>query len=187
MATFQRVLLFLSLATALSFPAVGRCQAIPTAEASGGLDAYATFSLTKPDYGTSWDKGGTVGADYLIRNFRFGQPGVLFKYSNVTGSHAQETFVGAGLELAYPLRRVRPYASVAFGVGGLKVPEIRYSDSGNTVLIGGGADIPLKGHFSARGEFTYGFVHISGQNGSSANELDLTPASINMGLVYFIK
>jgi hypothetical protein len=166
---------------------MSRAQAIPTAQTTGELDAFGTFSITNPDYGRGWNTGGTVGGDLLLRPFRFGQPGVVFRYANVSGSTTRETFLGGGLDLHYRLPWIRPYATIEYGVGGLAVPEINYSDSGGTVLIGGGADVPLARRFSARGEFTYEFINISGRNGAQAGSLSLTPSTFNIGLVYRIR
>ncbi len=177
----------LSLVLALSFVRTAPAQAIPAAQRSGQIDVFGAFALTKPDYGETWDKGGMGGADLLFRQFRFGQPGIEFRYSKVTGATSNETFVGGGVESHYRIGKLAPYAALLYGVGGITVPQFNYSDSGNTLQIGGGADYPLTHRFSARGEFMYGFMHISGSSSNPDSGLHLTPATINIGLVYNIK
>ena len=162
-------------------------QALPAAEKTGKLNVFGTYNLTAPDYSNQKDNGFTVGGEYLFRNLIFGQPGIAVRYSKVWGPIVNESFVGGGLESHYKIGFVRPYATVLYGVGGLSSSITSYSDSGNTLLLGGGADVPVSRRFSARAEFIYGFMHISGKNGTPIDELNLTPATLNLGLVYHIK
>src|SRR3984885_12782708 len=162
-------------------------QASAAADKTGQINVFGTYTFTSPDYGPQKDNGFTVGGDFLLRRLIFGQPGVAVRYSKVYGSTVNESFVGAGLESYYKVGFVRPYATVLYGVGGVDGVNNHYSDSGNTLLVGGGADVPVSHRFSARSEFTYGFVHISGRNGTSTGEINLNPASLNLGLVYHIK
>ncbi len=67
------------------------------------------------------------------------------------------------------------------------MPFTHFSDSGNEFLFGGGADVPIAHRFSARGEFTYGFLHISGFQGGPIGAININPASVNIGVVYNIK
>jgi hypothetical protein len=162
-------------------------QAIAAADKTGQINVFGTYNLTSPDYSYQKDNGLTVGGEFLFRKLFIGQPGVAVRYSKVWGPIVNESFVGAGLESHYKIGFVRPYATVLYGVGGLNVSRINYSDSGNTLLVGGGADVPVSRRFSARAEFIYGFMHISGTNGTPVGELNLTPATLNLGLVYHIK
>jgi hypothetical protein len=162
-------------------------QASATADRTGQINVFGTYTLTAPDYSNQKDNGFTVGGDFLLRKLIFGQPGIAARYSKVYGPIVNESFVGGGLESHYKIGFVRPYATVLYGVGGVDGVINHYSDSGNTLLVGGGADVPVSRRFSARAEFTYGFVHISGQNGTSRGEINLNPASLNLGLVYHIK
>jgi hypothetical protein len=164
-------------------------QATATADRTGQFNVFGTYTSTSPDYSYQRDNGFSVGGDYLLRRFFFGQPAIAARYSRVTGPIVNETFVGGGLESFYRLGFVQPYATVLYGVGGLSshYRNSHYSDSGNELLLGGGVNVPLSRRFSARGEFTYGFLNISGQNGGPVGEINLTPASVNVGLVYHIK
>jgi hypothetical protein len=162
-------------------------QALPTAERAGDIDVFGGFTRNWPDYGRSWGDGGFVGGDYLLHKFRFGQPGIEFRYSKVTGSTTNESFVGGGVESHYRIGRLAPYAALLYGVGGISVPSVKYSDSGNTLLLGGGADYPITHGFSARAEYMYGFMHISGSSAAPDSGLNLTPSFINLGVVYSIR
>ena len=133
------------------------------------------------------DAGVTVGGDYLMRKFVWGQPALAARYSFVTGSNVNETFAGGGFELHYTYRMFRPYATVLGGVGSLNYRATGYHDSGNTILAGAGTDYPLSPRLSARGEFTYGFVDITGFQNTQVGAIHLTPWSINLGVVYHIK
>jgi len=179
--------LLLLLGSVLGGVHTSHAQAIPAADRTGQINAFGTYTLTSPDYSYQKDNGFTVGGEYLLRKLIIGQPAVAVRYSKVWGPAVNESFVGAGLESHYRIAFVRPYATVLYGVGGLSSSRTSYSDSGNTLLVGGGADVPVSRRFSARAEFVYGFMHISGKNGTSTGELNLTPATLNLGLVYHIK
>jgi hypothetical protein len=181
-------LLLLAVVSLFGLVRTSHAQAIPTAEKGGGIDAFGTFTFTNPDYAPNKNAGFTVGGSYLLRPFLWGQPALAARYSYTHGSTVNESFFGGGGELHYRYRMLRPYAMVLGGVGGLAVPAIHnYSDSGNTLLIGGGVDVPVSQKFSARGEFTYSFVDITGYHNTPVGEITLTPWSINIGVVYHIK
>jgi hypothetical protein len=188
-------LLLLSLVALFVFVEKSHAQAIPTADKNGGIDAVGTFTFTSPDYPccnvhdypASNDAGVTVGADYLLKRFVWGQPAIAVRYSFVTGSTVNETFAGGGMELHYRYHLFMPYFTALGGVGSLSLPATGYKDSGNTYVVGAGTDYPLAPRFSARGEFTYSFVDITGFQGTLAGAKDMHPWSINLGVVYHIK
>jgi hypothetical protein len=166
-----------------------QAQAIAAAEKTGHLNAFGSYTFTSPDYDTKKDNGFSVGGDFLLRRFIFGQPAIAARYSRVTGPTVNETFVGGGLESYYRVGFVRPYVTALYGLGGLSthINGGHTSDSGNNFLFGGGADIPISRRFSARAEYLYGFLKISGKNGGSQGQLDLNPSSLNLGIVYHIR
>jgi hypothetical protein len=181
-------LLLLAVVSLFGLVRTSHAQAIPTAEKGGGIDAFAAVTITTPDYAPSKDAGFTVGGSYILKRFIWGTPALAARYSYTTGTTVNESFFGGGGELRYHYRLVRPYATILYGVGGFAIPSIlNYSDSGNTLLIGGGADIPVSRKFAARGEFTYSFVDITGFHNTPVGEITLTPWSINIGVVYHIK
>lgn len=177
----------LLLASIFGLARTSQAQALPAAEKTGRIDLFGSYTFTQPDYGRENDNGFSVGGDYALRRFIFGTPAVAGRYSRVTGPTATETFVGGGLESHYKISVVRPYVMALFGLGGVDVSRAHYSDSGNELLLGGGADVPLTRRFSARGEFAYGFLHISGRNGTAAGAIDLNPSSVNVGVVYHLR
>jgi hypothetical protein len=180
--------LFLSIVSLFGLVGTSHAQAIPTAEKNGQLDAFGLLSITSPDYAPAKDVGATIGGDFLMRSFIFGQPGIAARYTYVHGPTVNETFIGAGVELHYRYRMLKPYATLLYGVGGLAIPAAaNYYDSGNTFLIGGGADYPVSRRLSARGEFTYSFVDITGYHNTPVGAISLTPWSINLGVVYHIR
>jgi hypothetical protein len=163
-------------------------QAIATADKTGQLNVFGAYTLTSPDYSNQKDNGFTIGGDYLLRRFIFGHPALTGRYTRVTGPIMNETFAGGGLESFYKIGPVHPYATVLYGVGGLNSNfRGHYSDSGGELLIGGGVEVPFSRRFSARGEYTYGFLNISGKNGTPVGELNLTPSNVTLGVVYHIK
>jgi hypothetical protein len=181
-------LLLLAALSLFGLARTSHAQAIPTAEKNGGIDAFGTLTITDPDYAGSKDAGFTVGGSYLLRKFIWGTPALAARYSYTSGSTVNESFFGGGGELHYHYRMLRPYATVLYGVGGLAIPSIHnYSDSGNTLLIGGGIDVPVSRKFSARVEYTHNFVTITGYHNTPLGEITLTPWSINVGVVYHIK
>jgi hypothetical protein len=186
-------LLLFALLALFAFVDTSHGQALPTAEKTAAIDAFGTFTLTSPDYGVTKntgvteDTGFSVGADYLMRTFFWGQPAVAVRYSFVTGSTVRETFIGGGGELHYRYHMLRPYITVLGGVGTLTYLRSGYNDSGNTLLVGGGSDYPLSRRVSARAEFTYSRVDITGFQNTEIGAIHLAPWSINLGVVYHIK
>jgi hypothetical protein len=182
-----------ALLASFGFVGTSHGQATPTAEKTGGIDAFGTFTLTSPSYGltkttgVTEDAGFTVGGDYKLRKFFWGQPAAAVRYSFVTGSSVNETFYGGGGELRYRYHLLQPYITVLGGVGSLTYRASGYNDSGNTLLFGGGADYPVSPRFSARAEFTYSRVNITGFENTQVGAIHLTPWSINLGVVYHIK
>jgi hypothetical protein len=183
----------LSLVASFAFVGTSHGQALPTAEKSAGIDVFGTFTLTSPDYGVTKttgvteDAGFTVGGEYKLRKFFWGQPAAALRYSFVTGSTVNETFLGGGGELRYRYHMLRPYITVLGGVGGLTYRSSGYNDSGNALMVGGGADYPVSQKFSARAEFTYSHVDITGFQNTQVGAIHLSPWSINLGVVYHIK
>jgi hypothetical protein len=181
-------LLLLSVVSLFGLSGTAHGQATPTAEKSGGIDVFGALTITDPDYAGSKDAGFTVGGSYLLRKFIWGTPALAVRYNYTAGSTVNESFFGGGGELHYHYRMVRPYATLLYGVGGLAIPSIHnYSDSGNTLLVGGGVDVPVSRKFSARGEYTHNFVHITGYQNTTYGEITLSPWSISIGAVYHIK
>jgi opacity protein-like surface antigen len=186
-------LLLFSLVAWFGFAGTTHGQAVPTAEKTAGIDVFGTFTLTSPDYGltkttgVTEDAGFTVGGAYQMRKFFWGQPAAAVRYSYVTGSSVNETFIGGGGELRYRYHMLRPYITVLGGVGSLTYRASGYNDSGNTFLFGGGADYPVSPKFSARAEFTYSRVNITGFQNTQVGSISLNPWSINLGVVYHIK
>ncbi len=179
--------LLLSLVSAFALVSTSHAQAIPAATGGGRIDAFGSLTFTSPDYGPQRTFGGSVGAALLTKPFFFGQPGIAFRYSRTTGDTVNETFTGGGLESHYHFRHIDPYATLLYGVGGLAVPQKGYSDSGGELLIGVGADVPVSHRFAVRGEFLYGFLNISGYHNTSVGEINLTPTTFNLGVVYHIR
>jgi hypothetical protein len=167
---------------------ISLAQAIPTAEKGGGVDVFGALNISDSDLFSDKDAGFTVGGEYFLKKFFFGQPGLSARYTHFYGSTVKESFVGGGGELHYHYRMLRPYITLLGGVQGLYVPSaLNYSDSGNTLLIGGGVDYPVTRKVAARAEFTYGFVNITGYHNTPIGEINLNPWSINLGVVYHIK
>jgi hypothetical protein len=182
------LLLLLAVASLFGAARSAQSQALPTAEKNGGINAFGAFTFTSPDYAPAKDAGVSVGGDYMLRSFRWGQPAFAGRYSYVDGSTVSEKFLGGGGELHYRYRSLRPYATLLYGVGSLVVPSNnQYHDSGDELLVGGGVDVPVSFRFAVRAEFTYGVIHITGYHNTSIGQIDLTPASLNIGVVYHIK
>jgi hypothetical protein len=184
--------LLLSLASSFGLVATSYAQATATAD-KGSIDVVGAFTFTSTNinaffpHKSTQDIGGTIGGDLRLRKFSFGQLAFAARYTNVTSSSADQTFIGGGLESHYRVGPVRPYATVLYGVGGLSLPHTPYSDSGNTVVVGGGVDVPINPKFAARGEFTYSFVNITGFNNTSVGAINISPATLNIGIVYHVR
>jgi hypothetical protein len=167
--------------------ATSHAQAISTADKGGQVEAFGAFTFGSSDYGPNKNEGGSVGGAFLLRKLIFGQPAIAARYVHLSGPTASETFFGGGLESHYRFGPVRPYVTALYGVGGLIRSSINYSDSGNTLLIGGGADIPVTPKFDVRGEVTYSSIKITGYHDTSVGAVDLNPVSVNLGIVYHIR
>jgi hypothetical protein len=182
----QVSVVLLLLLTFFGMAKMSRAQAIPVAEKNGGINIFGGYTFTTPDYGRQDDNGFFVSGNFVLRRFIFGQPALAARYSRVTGSTTNETFAGAGLESLYRIGPVRPYITALYGVGGVNVSSAHYSDSGNEFLLGGGAEVPLAHRFGVRAEYTYGWLNLSGTNGTAHGAIDLNPASVNIGAVYHL-
>ncbi len=179
------ILLLIILVSLFGLARRSHAQATPTAEKTGGIDAFGALNITSTDRNTSTDVGVAVGGAFLLKRFFFGQPAFAGRYTYIHGSIVNESFVGGGGELHYRFGKLMPYITLLGGVGGLSWTH--YSDSGNTILIGGGADYPVTHRIAARGEFTYSFTDITGYHNTPVGEINLNPWSINLGVVYHIK
>ena len=182
------ILLLIILVSLFGLARRSHAQATATAEKPGGIDAFGALNITSTDHLDTTDVGVAVGGAFLFNKFFWGQPGLAGRYTYMHGSTVHEYFVGGGGELHYRVGIVRPYLTLLGGVGGLSVPSfLNYSDSGNTILIGGGADVPVAHRLAARAEFTYSFDNITGYHNTPVGEINLSPWSINLGVVYRIK
>jgi hypothetical protein len=181
------VLPLLLLASLFGLTHSSHAQARATAEKPGGIDVFGALNITSTDHLASTDAGVAVGGAFLLNKFFWGQPAFAGRYTYMHGSTVHESFVGGGGELHYHYRMLRPYITLLGGVGGLSVPSLHYSDSGNTILIGAGTDFPVTHRLAARGEFTYSFTNITGYHNTPVGEINLSPWSINLGVVYRIK
>jgi hypothetical protein len=180
-------LLLIILVSLFGFARRSHAQATATAEKSGGIDAFGALNITSTDRNSNTDVGFAVGGAFLLRKFLLGQPAFAGRYTYMHGSTVHESFIGGGGELHYRFGKLMPYITLLGGVGGLSYPSVNYSDSGNTILIGGGVDYPVTRRIAARGEFTYSFDNITGYHNTPVGEINLSPWSINLGVVYHIK
>ncbi len=179
---------FLLFASTCGFAKTSQAQAIPVAERTGRIDIYGGYSLTKPDFTETNANGFFIGGTYLLKKHTFGKPGISVRYNRTTNNSVTESFVGAGLDLRYRVKRVEPFVTGLFGVGNLALKITPpYSDSGFEALIGGGADVPITRRFAVRGELNYGFLKITGKNNTPIGEVTLTPFTVNVGAVYHFR
>jgi hypothetical protein len=160
-------------------------QSLATASRSAEFSAFTGVSYIKPDYGSKDQLGFFLGGDYT-RFYRLVSPSLEVRASiSPVGSTVGERIYSGGLKLSHPLRRFSPYGDFLIGAGTLRYDTPLFltgggrlsSDNGMVYTFGGGVDIPVTRHFSAKVDAQY-------NSWSLGTDATLTPFQVNVGFVW---
>jgi hypothetical protein len=214
MRLLSRSLAFAALLAGAILPNVSQSQVVPAIKNGGSqINIYGLYSLVNPDgKGTldypphvtfppaivnqagQWSPGAfTVGADFRLGRFAFGQPALGVRYLYSSGNFAKETSYVFGPELHYAFGRFRPYGNVMFGKGDITYPN-NFEDDSIVYQLGGGVDYHISHRLSARlVDFQYQFWNLGTHDypagflpGQPAAAIDTTlrPYSLNFGIMF---
>ena len=181
MRLFSRSLACAVLLAGAILPNVSQSQVVPAIKGGGSqINIFGLYSLVNPDgtstldyppgstvpaylknWASQWNsEGGTVGADFRLGRFIFGQPALAFRATFSTGNFAKENTYLFGPELHYAFGRLRPYGNFLIGPGDITY-ENGFKDNSIVYDIGGGLDYHLTRRFSVRVvDFQYQFWNL---------------------------
>jgi Outer membrane protein beta-barrel domain len=214
MRLLSRSLAFAVLLAGAILPNVSQSQVVPAIKGGGSqINIYGLYSLVNPDGkgaldyppGTSfpasvvnsvgsWNQGGSVGADFRLGRFIFGQPALGVRYTISTGNFGKESTYVFGPELHYAFGRFRPYGNVLLGVGDVTYHGTNFEDNSIVYQFGGGVDYHVNRRLSLRlvdfqyqlwnlGTHEYPAGFLPGQPAVSI-DTKLQPYSLNFGIVF---
>lgn len=206
----------LAIAAAIAIlPSLSQSQVVPAIKGGGAqINVYGLYSLVNPN-GTStvnyppgtkypssyldangWNQGFTVGGDFRLGRFAWGQPALDARYTRSTGNYAGEDTIMAGPEIHYQWSRLRPYGDYMIGKGNIHYNG-GFNDDSIVNEFGGGVDYHWNFRWSIRLiDFQYqlwnlGTHHyqpglLPGQPGYTFST-KLEPYTISVGLTFRIK
>jgi Outer membrane protein beta-barrel domain len=111
-----------AVASVLSFPAIGRTQALPTATAKGALQVGAGFTYAEPDYGQKSIKGASAFADFDF-GLHFGVEADVHYIAFITPLDLAENTYLIGPRIILPYGRFKFYGKALAGYGDLVIQE----------------------------------------------------------------
>ena len=159
MRLLSRALALAVLVAGATLPNALDAQVVPAIKGGGSqINVYGTYTPVKTDFNSAldyppanppppsfesangWNQGFSVGADFRLGRFVFGQPalGARFTYSAGTQVGKQRT-VMFGPELHYIYRRFRPYGDFMIGPGNITYGTGQ-TDNSIVYELGGGVD-----------------------------------------------
>ena len=199
-------------------PNVSQSQVVPAIKGGGSqINVIGMYSLMNPDakkglnyppgttyppsvvsrYGQWNTLAGTVGADFRLGRFVFGQPAIAARFTFSSSNSAKENTYMFGPELHYAFGRLRPYGGFLLGNGDITWGGNGAKDNSVVYQIGGGVDYHLDRRFSVRlVDFQYQFWNLSTHNypagllpGQPATSFstNLRPYSLGFGLTFRVR
>jgi len=164
-------------------------QARAAADRTAEISVFGGGSFYKPDYGLAGQPAYDFGADltwFLHRSYL--APSLELRgVVSPKGTSVGENTYSAGLKVQHRYGRVVPYADFLMGAGTIKFtnPQYQYgrgyytSDNSKVYSFGGGVDVDIAWHFSAKGDFQYSHWDTGGN-------VTYTPVAYTGGVVYHI-
>jgi hypothetical protein len=162
-------------------------QALPAATRSAAISVFGGYLSALPDYGPYRNNGFTGGADYT-HMFQFPiEPSFEIRANIADGKTVNERTYLIGGRAAYrfrqpTLRRFHPYANFLIGIGDIHFNFYNNGYLGDNSIVpsfGGGADIDIVHHFSAKIDF-------QSQHWKTGRGVTYTPSLTVIGVVYTI-
>jgi hypothetical protein len=215
MRLLSRSLGFAALLAGALLPNVSQSQVVPAIKGGGSqINVYGMYSLVNPNntatlnypQGTkypssfqnagNWNQAGSVGADFRLGRFIFGQPALGARLTFSGGTFAKQKTYMFGPELHYVFGKFRPYGDFLLGKGDITYSN-NFKDDSVVYQLGGGVDYRINRRFSVRMiDFQYQFWNLSTHNypaglapGQPAQSFATTlrPYSLNFGLLFRVR
>ncbi|HEY4048755.1 MAG TPA: outer membrane beta-barrel protein [Acidobacteriaceae bacterium] len=216
MRLLSRSLGFAALLAGALVPNVSQSQVVPAIKGGGSqINVYGTYSLVNPDGKSTlnypqgkqfpsnflnagnWNQAGSIGADFRLGRFIFGQPAIGARLTFSTGDYAHEKTYMFGPELHYVFGKFRPYGDFFLGKGDITYQPGGFKDDSIVYQLGGGVDYRINRRFSVRMvDFQYQFWNLSTHSypaglipGQPAQSFATTlrPYSLNFGLLFRVR
>ena len=163
---------------AVSLPSLSQVAPSATGETSGRGYVFGEFTAGRPDYGTDFLFGPTVGGYFRLSHLLAVEArGAILRWG--PSRYHQETAL-FGPMVQIPVKRIVPYVAFDAGVGHATYPVVPglptlTGSTGFAWQFVGGVDYQMNRRYSLRlGEFTYGSIGVL--NG-------LSPESFSAGVV----
>lgn len=217
MRLLSRSLAFAVLMAGAILPNVSQSQVVPAIKGGGSqINVYGLYALVNPDGKSTldypphgappstslanlagqWNQAGSVGADFRLGRFVFGQPALGARFTFSSGNFAKEDTYMFGPEVHYIFGRLRPYGDFLIGKGDITYNS-GFKDDSIVYEPGGGLDLRMSPRFSIRlVDFQYQFWNLSTHNypanfypGVPAVAIDTTlkPYTLSFGVVFRVR
>jgi opacity protein-like surface antigen len=158
MRLLSRTLALAVLVAGAMLPSAADAQVVPAIKGGGSqINVYGTYTAVKTDFNSTldyppqhpspdntfdangWNQGFSVGADFRLGRFVFGQPAVGTRFTYSDGTYGKQRTFMFGPELHYIYKRFRPYGDFMIGPGNI---TYRTGQTDNSIVyeLGGGVD-----------------------------------------------
>jgi hypothetical protein len=158
MRLLSRALAFAVLLAGATLPNPLRAQVVPAIKGGGSqINVYGLYALVKTDFNSALDyppknppppsfedangynQGFSVGADFRLGRFVFGQPALGARFTYSTGTVGSQRTLLFGPEAHYIYKRFRPYGNFLIGPGNITY-KTGQTDNSIVYEFGGGVD-----------------------------------------------
>jgi hypothetical protein len=158
MRLLSRALALAVLVAGAILPNASDAQVVPAIKGGGSqINVYGLYVPVKTDFNSAldyppanppppyffdangWNQGGSVGADFRLGRFVFGQPAVGARYTYSRGTTGSQRTAMFGPELHYIYRKFRPYGDFMIGPGNITYHSGQ-TDNSIVYEFGGGVD-----------------------------------------------
>jgi hypothetical protein len=158
MRLLSRALALAVLVAGAMLPNASDAQVVPAIKGGGSqVNVYGLYVPIKTDFNSAldyppasppppsffdangWNQGFSVGADFRLGRFVFGQPALGARYTYSTGTTGSQRTAMFGPELHYIYRKFRPYGDFMIGPGNITYHSGQ-TDNSIVYEFGGGVD-----------------------------------------------
>ena len=170
-------------------------QSLSTASKGAEVSVFGGYAPGEPDYGPHTLKGFSAGGDFTLFPRFFLKPSFEARGNMLDGTESTEKSVLVGPRVQLDPRRyphLHPYGDFLIGGGEIlyhPAPLVGYTgDRARIYSFGGGLDIDLPHHFSARFDFQQQSWNF-GQNGylkPDGGNYTLAPRTVMLGIKYTV-
>ena len=158
MRLLSRALALAVLVAGAILPNASDAQVVPAIKGGGSqINVYGLYVPIKTDFNSAldyppanppppyffdangWNQGFSVGADFRLGRFVFGQPALGVRYTYSSGTTGSQRTAMFGPELHYIYRKFRPYGDFMIGPGNITYHSGQ-TDNSIVYELGGGVD-----------------------------------------------